>query len=61
MEKYIIIKHIKNNRGISVPVILIDSQNEIMEFESEKEATELKTLFQANSDSGHIYEVKRII
>lgn len=61
MERYVIIKHVKSNNGKDIPVILIDSLNEIMEFESREEAEKVKDLFQINSDSGYIYEVKRII
>jgi hypothetical protein len=61
MEKYVIIKHVKNNHtGKSLPVIIIDDQNEIMEFESYLEAEKTKAIFQRNSDSGHTYEIKRI-
>jgi hypothetical protein len=61
MERYVIIKNVKSNTGKDVPVILIDSLNEIMEFESREEAEKVKDLFQINSDSGYIYEIKRII
>jgi hypothetical protein len=60
MEKYIIIKNITNHNGVVIPVILIDSQNEVLEFESLNEAEELRTLLQKNSDSGHEYIVKKI-
>lgn len=60
-EKFIIIKKIKNHVGIEIPVILLDSLGEIMEFEDHDEATKLKDLFQQNSDSGHNYSVKKII
>ena len=56
----IIIKNITNHNGVVMPVILIDSQNEVLEFESLKEAEELQTLLQKNSDSGHEYVVKKI-
>lgn len=62
MERYVIIKHIKNHvTGIKVPVILVDSQSEIMEFESKEEAEKVRDMFQANSDSGYNYEIKRIV
>ncbi len=43
-----------------VPVILLDSQGEIWEFDSQKKAEEMKEIFELNSDSGHKYEVKKI-
>lgn len=60
MEKYVIIKNVTNLNGVVMPVILIDSQNEVLEFESLKEAEELQMLLQKNSDSGHEYIVKKI-
>lgn len=58
---YVIIKHIKmQDNKTRVPVILLDSQGEIWEFDSQKSAEEMKDTFQNNSDSGHKYEVKKI-
>ena len=57
---YVIIKHIKTGNKKIVPVILLNSQGEIWEFETEDEAEEMKNIFQTNSDSGHVYEVKKI-
>jgi hypothetical protein len=58
---YLIVKHIENERsGKKIPVILIDSQCEILEFETEEEAIKMKNLFQANSDSGYTYEIKKV-
>jgi hypothetical protein len=49
-----------NDNKKRVPVTLLDSQGEIWEFETEGEAEEMKNIFQTNSDSGHVYEVKKI-
>jgi hypothetical protein len=58
---YVIIKNIKNKKtGKWLPVILLNSDNEVWEFESEKEAEKMKEIFQTNSDSGHIYSIKKI-
>ena len=58
---YVIIKHIKMQENKKrVPVILLDSQGEIWEFDSQKEAEEMREIFELNSDSGHKYEVKKI-
>lgn len=56
---YIIIKHIKNTNGIEIPVVLIDSHEEVWMFETFDEAEKYKVLFEKNSDSGHRYEVKK--
>lgn len=60
MGKYVIIKHIKSMAGTNMPVIILDGAGEVLEFEELKEAEELKELFQTNSDSGHVYEVRKI-
>ena len=60
---YIIIKHVKMNSSPmsrKVPVILLNSDTEVWEFENEEEATKMKEIFETNSDSGHKYEVKKL-
>jgi hypothetical protein len=58
---YCIIKHIENTKtGKTLPVILLNSDNEVWEFDKEKEAQKICEVFQTNSDSGHKYEVKKI-
>lgn len=60
MERWIIIKRIKNQFGVETPVILLDSLGEVMEYEDLLEANRMRDLFQINSNSGHKYEVKKI-
>ena len=55
---YVIIKHIKNDKGVEIPVILVDSHSEILDFDTIEEANKMKELFETNSDSGYRYEVK---
>lgn len=60
---YVIIKHVKTQSNIStkrLPVIILNSDTEVWEFETQEEAEKMKEIFQTNSDSGHIYEVKKI-
>jgi hypothetical protein len=57
--KYIILKQIKNE-GVKLPVVLIDSLGEVLEFEDLQEAEKTRDLFQNNTDSGHLYEIKKI-
>ena len=58
---YVIIKNVKNKKtGKSLPVILLNTDIEVWEFETENEAEKMKNIFQTNSDSGHIYMVKKI-
>jgi hypothetical protein len=58
---YVIVKHIKLEESKKrVPVILLNTQSEIWEFDTEKEAEKMREIFELNSDSGHVYEIKRI-
>lgn len=62
---YCIIKNIKIKNESSnipkiLPVILLDSQDEVLEFENFDEAEKFKVLLQKNSDSNHTYLVKEI-
>ena len=43
-----------------VPVILLNSDTEVWEFDTKEDAEKMKEIFQTNSDSGHVYEVKKI-
>ena len=60
MEKYLIIKKIQGPNGTTLPVILVNSISEILEFDSFEDAEKLRSVLQANTDSGHIYEVRKI-
>jgi hypothetical protein len=64
IDMYVIIKHIKmTSKKVTskrLPVILLNSDTEVWEFETEEEAENMKNIFQANSDSGHIYQVKKL-
>lgn len=57
---YIILKHVKRSNDRIVPVVLLDTNHEVLEFASEAEAKSLAELLEVNSDSGHKYEVKII-
>lgn len=57
---WVIIKYIKNKKGAVLPVILLDSNSEVLEFESQEDADKIKDIFEQNSDSGYKYETKKI-
>jgi len=57
---WVILKKVKNDNGIELPVILLNSQSEIWEFESEDDVMNMKDIFEKNSDSGYEYVVKKI-
>jgi hypothetical protein len=56
---YIILKHTKI-QGTPRTIIVNDSEGIPMEFESADAAVKLAELFQANTTSGNIYEVKEL-
>jgi hypothetical protein len=57
---YLIIKEIKSNNGKVLPVVLLDSQADVMEFDNREEADKMAAVLNINSDSGHTYRVKKI-
>jgi hypothetical protein len=57
---FVIVKFIKNKKGVGMPVILLNIHDEILEFHTYEEAEITKELFEKNSDSGHKYIVKQL-
>ena len=57
---YLIIKEIKSDNGKVLPVVLLDSQADVMEFDNREEADKMAAVLNVNSDSGHTYRVKKI-
>ena len=58
---YVIVKHIKmNDNKKRVPVIILNSESEILEFDTLENAEKMREIFELNSDSGYVYEVKKI-
>ena len=60
---YVIIKQVKvNSNDIrkKLPVIMLDSQGEVWEFDNKDKAQEMVNIFNTNTDSGHKYEVKGV-
>jgi len=57
---YCIIKLMKNDNGIELPVILLDNQDEVWEFQSADEAIKIAEILTKNSDSGYRYYVKKV-
>jgi len=56
---YVILKHTEI-QGIPRTIIVNDSEGIPMEFESADAALKLAELFQANTASGNVYEVKQL-
>jgi hypothetical protein len=57
---YVIIKHVKTDKTKRLPVIILNSESEIWEFDTIEEAEKMREIFELNSDSGHKYEVRKI-
>ena len=57
---YVIIKHVKTQTNRNLPVIMLDTQGEVWEFDNKDKAQEMSNIFNANTDSGHKYEVKQV-
>ena len=47
-------------RDKKLPVIILDSAGEVLEFNSLEDAEEMRTRFEVNSDSGYKYRIKKI-
>jgi len=59
-EAYIIVKVLTKKGGKPQHVFLVDSNNEVLEFDSENEAKNIAELFETNSENGWEYYVKKI-
>ena len=57
---YVIIKHVKTQDERILPVIMLDTQGEVWEFDNKDKAQEMVNIFNMNTDSGHKYEVKQV-
>lgn len=58
---YVIIKMVKNAvRQTELPVIILDSEGEVLEFDTIEQAEDMRARFEINSDSGHKYRIKKI-
>jgi hypothetical protein len=57
---YVIIKHVKTQNNRLLPVIMLDTQSEVWEFDNKDKAQEMVNILNTNTDSGHKYEVKKV-
>lgn len=58
---YIIIKTIKDQRSEKeLPVIILDAEGEVLEYDTMEDAEEMRARFEINSDSGYKYRIKKI-
>ena len=47
-------------RQTELPVIILDSEGEVLEFDTIEQAEDMRARFEINSDSGHKYRIKKI-
>jgi hypothetical protein len=59
-DAYIIVKVLTKKGGKPQHVFLVDSHNEVLEFDTEDEAKKIAELFETNSENGWSYYVKKI-
>ena len=57
---YVIIKHVKTQNNRILPVVMLDAQGEVWEFDNKDKAQEMANILNTNTDSGHKYEVKQV-
>jgi hypothetical protein len=57
---YVIIKYVKTNDDRVLPVIMLDAQCEVWEFDNKDKAQDMVNILNTNTDSGHKYEVKKV-
>jgi hypothetical protein len=57
---YVIIKHVKTKNNRILPVVMLDAQGEVWEFDNKDKAQEMANILNTNTDSGHKYEVKKV-
>ena len=57
---YCIIKLMKTDNGIELPVVLLDNYDEVWEFEDVDIAIKMSEILTKNSDSGYRYFVKKV-
>jgi hypothetical protein len=57
---FVIVKYVKTHNSRVLPVIMLDSQGEVWEFDNKDKAQDMVNIFNTNTDSGHKYEVKKV-
>ena len=57
---FVIIKNVSLPNNRMLPVIMLDTQGEVWEFDNKDNAQEMVNIFNTNTDSGHKYEIKKV-
>jgi predicted HAD superfamily phosphohydrolase YqeG len=59
-KSYVIVKILQNKKGKPQHVLLIDVDNEILEFNDRNQAEKIANIFEMNSEQGFTYYVREI-
>jgi hypothetical protein len=59
-KSYVIFKVLQSKKGKPQHVLLVDTNNEILEFNDKNQAEKIANIFEINSEQGFTYYVKEI-
>lgn len=59
-KSYVIVKILQTSKGKPQHVLLVDTNNEILEFNDKSKAEHLANIFEMNSEQGFTYYVREI-
>lgn len=57
---FVIIKNVSLQNNRILPVIMLNEQGEVWEFDDKDKVQEMVNILNTNTDSGHKYEIKKI-
>ena len=57
---FVIIKNVSLPNNRILPVIMLNEQGEVCEFDDKDKVQEIVNILNTNTDSGHKYEIKKI-
>jgi hypothetical protein len=57
---FVIIKNVSLPNNRILPVIMLNEQGEVWEFDNKDKVQEMVNILNTNTDSGHKYEIKKI-
>jgi hypothetical protein len=58
---FVIIKNVSLPNNRILPVIMLNEQGEVWEFDNKDKVQEMVNILNANTDSGHKYEIKKVL
>lgn len=58
---FVIIKNVSLPNNRILPVIMLNEQGEVWEFDNKDKVQEMVNILNTNTDSGHKYEIKKVL